>query len=111
MFHKEGFFIIVFTFLFTAGIAIGSDYFISIEWLKLAIQIIALGFLIIVLQFFRNPRRIVNYAQEGQEVVQGTDAGFIKFGSRIDLYLPIGTKIDVELNQVVKGGIDIVASK
>jgi phosphatidylserine decarboxylase len=216
MFHKEGFFIIVFTFLFTAGIAIGSDYFISIEWLKLAIQIIALGFLIIVLQFFRNPkrnttinpdhiiapvdgkvvvieevfekeyfkdqrlmvsifmspinvhvtryamsgkvlfskyhpgkylvawhpkaseenertsivlknktfgailyrqiagalaRRIVNYAQEGQEVVQGTDAGFIKFGSRVDLYLPIGTKIDVELNQVVKGGIDIVASK
>ena len=57
MFHKEGFFIIVFTFLFTAGIAIGSDYFISIEWLKLAIQIIALGFLIIVLQFFRNPKR------------------------------------------------------
>lgn len=216
MFHKEGFFIIVFTFLFTAGIAIGSDYFISIEWLKLAIQIIALGFLIIVLQFFRNPkrnttinpdhiiapvdgkvvvieevfekeyfkdqrlmvsifmspinvhvtryvmsgkvlfskyhpgkylvawhpkaseenertsivlenktfgailyrqiagalaRRIVNYAQEGQEVVQGKDAGFIKFGSRVDLYLPIGTKIDVELNQVVKGGIDIVASK
>lgn len=216
MFHKEGFFIIVFTFLFTAGIAIGSDYFISIEWLKLAIQIIALGFLIIVLQFFRNPkrnttinpdhiiapvdgkvvvieevfekeyfkdqrlmvsifmspinvhvtryvmsgkvlfskyhpgkylvawhpkaseenertsivlenktfgailyrqiagalaRRIVNYAQEGQEVVQGTDAGFIKFGSRVDLYLPIGTKINVELNQVVKGGIDIVASK
>jgi phosphatidylserine decarboxylase len=216
MFHKEGFFIIVFTFLFTAGIAIGSDYFISIEWFKLAIQIIALGFLIIVLQFFRNPkrnttinpdhiiapvdgkvvvieevfekeyfkdqrlmvsifmspinvhvtryamsgkvlfskyhpgkylvawhpkaseenertsivlenktfgailyrqiagalaRRIVNYAQEGQEVVQGTDAGFIKFGSRVDLYLPIGTKINVELNQVVKGGIDIVASK
>ena len=216
MFHKEGFFIIVFSFLFTAGIAIGSDYFISIEWLKLAIQIIALGFLIIVLQFFRNPkrnttinpdhiiapvdgkvvvieevlekeyfkdqrlmvsifmspinvhvtryamsgkvlfskyhpgkylvawhpkaseenertsivlenktfgailyrqiagalaRRIVNYAQEGQEVVQGTDAGFIKFGSRVDLYLPIGTKIGVELNQVVKGGIDIVASK
>ncbi len=216
MFHKEGFFIIVFTFLFTAGIAIGSDYFISIEWLKLAIQIIALGFLIIVLQFFRNPkrnttinpdhiiapvdgkvvvieevfekeyfkdqrlmvsifmspinvhvtryamsgkvlfskyhpgkylvawhpkaseenertsivlenktfgailyrqiagalaRRIVNYAQEGQEVVQGTDAGFIKFGSRVDLYLPIGTKINVELNQVVKGGLDIVASK
>ncbi|MDB2326039.1 phosphatidylserine decarboxylase family protein, partial [Flavobacteriaceae bacterium] len=56
-------------------------------------------------------RRIVNYAQEGQEVVQGTDAGFIKFGSRVDLYLPIGTKINVELNQVVKGGIDIVASK
>ena len=56
-------------------------------------------------------RRIVNYAQEGQEVVQGTDAGFIKFGSRVDLYFPIGTHINVELNQVVTGGIDVVAKK
>ena len=56
-------------------------------------------------------RRIVNYAQEGQEVVQGTDAGFIKFGSRVDLYLPIGTKINVELDQMVKGGVDVVGIK
>ena len=56
-------------------------------------------------------RRIVNYAQEGQEVVQGTDAGFIKFGSRVDLYFPVGTHINVELNQVVTGGIDVVAKK
>ncbi|MFQ3335906.1 MAG: phosphatidylserine decarboxylase, partial [Candidatus Arcticimaribacter sp.] len=211
MFHKEGFFIIVFTFLFTAGIALGAEYFVSIVWLKFALQIVSLGLLIIVLQFFRNPkrttpintehiiapvdgkvvvieevfekeyfkdqrlmvsifmspinvhvtryamsgkvlfskyhpgkylvawhpkaseenerstivlenktfggilyrqiagalaRRIVNYAQDGQEVVQGTDAGFIKFGSRVDLYLPIGTKINVELDQMVKGGVD-----
>jgi phosphatidylserine decarboxylase len=33
----------------------------------------------------------VNYAEEGMQVVQGTDAGFIKFGSRVDLFLPIGT--------------------
>tara|TARA_B110000483_G_C18045497_1_gene484327 strand:+ start:89 stop:739 length:651 start_codon:yes stop_codon:yes gene_type:complete len=216
MFHKEGFFIIVFTFLFTAGIALGAEYFVSIVWLKFALQIVSLGLLIIVLQFFRNPkrttpintehiiapvdgkvvvieevfekeyfkdqrlmvsifmspinvhvtryamsgkvlfskyhpgkylvawhpkaseenerstivlenktfggilyrqiagalaRRIVNYAQDGQEVVQGTDAGFIKFGSRVDLYLPIGTKINVELDQVVKGGVDVVGIK
>ncbi len=216
MFHKEGFFIIIFTFLFTAGIALGADFFITIPWLKWGLQLVALGLLIIVLQFFRNPkrntpinadhviapvdgkvvvieevyekeyfkdqrlmvsifmspinvhvtryamsgkvlfskyhpgkylvawhpkaseenerttivlenksfgailyrqiagalaRRIVNYAQEGQEVVQGTDAGFIKFGSRVDLYFPVGTHINVELNQVVTGGIDVVAKK
>jgi phosphatidylserine decarboxylase len=44
-------------------------------------------------------RRIVNYAEEGMQVVQGTDAGFIKFGSRVDLFLPIGTPINVVLNQ------------
>ena len=216
MFHKEGFFIIIFTFLFTAGIALGADFFIDILWLKWGLQIVALGLLIIVLQFFRNPkrstpintdhviapvdgkvvvieevfekeyfkdqrlmvsifmspinvhvtryamsgkvlfskyhpgkylvawhpkaseenerttivlenqsfgavlyrqiagalaRRIVNYAQEGQDVVQGTDAGFIKFGSRVDLYFPLGTNINVELEQVVKGGVDVVAEK
>ena len=216
MFHKEGFFIIIFTFLFTAGIALGADFFIDILWLKWGMQIVALGLLIIVLQFFRNPkrstpinidhviapvdgkvvvieevfekeyfkdqrlmvsifmspinvhvtryamsgkilsskyhpgkylvawhpkaseenerttivlenqsfgavlyrqiagalaRRIVNYAQEGQDVLQGTDAGFIKFGSRVDLYFPLGTNINVELDQVVKGGVDVVAEK
>jgi phosphatidylserine decarboxylase len=56
-------------------------------------------------------RRIVNYAQEGQQVVQGTDAGFIKFGSRVDLFLPIGSKVNVQLNQTVKGGITIISEK
>ena len=216
MFHKEGFFIIIFTFLFTAGIALGSAFFIDIIWLKWGLQGLALGLLIIVLQFFRNPkrdtpinadhviapvdgkvvvieevfekeyfkdqrlmvsifmspinvhvtryamsgkvlfskyhpgkylvawhpkaseenerttivlenesfgailyrqiagalaRRIVNYAQESQDVIQGTDAGFIKFGSRVDLYFPLGTNINVELNQIVKGGVDVVAKK
>jgi len=216
MFHKEGFFIIIFTFLFTAGIALGADFFIDIIWLKWGLQGLALGLLIIVLQFFRNPkrdtpinadhviapvdgkvvvieevfekeyfkdqrlmvsifmspinvhvtryamsgkvlfskyhpgkylvawhpkaseenerttivlenksfgailyrqiagalaRRIVNYAQESQDVIQGTDAGFIKFGSRVDLYFPLRTNINVELNQIVKGGIDVVAKK
>jgi phosphatidylserine decarboxylase len=56
-------------------------------------------------------RRIVNYAKEGQQVVQGTDAGFIKFGSRVDLFLPIGSKVNVQLNQTVKGGITIISEK
>ena len=214
MFHKEGHLIIVFTFIFTAGIALGADYFIPIFWLKLVLQIFALGLLVLVLQFFRNPkrntiinpdhiiapvdgkvvvieevyekeyfedqrlmvsifmspinvhvtrycmsgkvlfskyhpgkylvawhpkaseenerttivvenksfgavlyrqiagalaRRIVNYAKEGQEVIQGTDAGFIKFGSRVDLFLPLGTKINVLKDQIVKGGVDCIA--
>ena len=55
-------------------------------------------------------KRIVNYAVEGKQAVQGNDAGFIKFGSRVDLYLPLDTKINVTLNQKVKGGETIVAS-
>jgi phosphatidylserine decarboxylase len=54
-------------------------------------------------------RRIVNYAKVGDEVIQGEDAGFIKFGSRVDLFLPLGTKINIEKNQVVKGGQDCIA--
>ena len=56
-------------------------------------------------------RRIVNYAKEGMHVVQGTDAGFIKFGSRVDLFLPLGTEINVELNQKAIGGKTIIAKK
>jgi len=56
-------------------------------------------------------RRIVNYAQEGMQVVQGTDAGFIKFGSRVDLFLPLGTPINVVLNQKAIGGKTIIATK
>lgn len=56
-------------------------------------------------------RRIVNYAQEGMQVVQGTDAGFIKFGSRVDLFLPLGTPVNVVLNQKAIGGKTIIATK
>lgn len=55
-------------------------------------------------------RRIVNYAKIGDKAIQGADAGFIKFGSRVDLFLPIGTKINVAIEQVVKGGVDKVAT-
>ncbi|MFZ4798831.1 MAG: phosphatidylserine decarboxylase family protein [Bacteroidia bacterium] len=54
-------------------------------------------------------KRICWYVKEGQQAEQGAEMGFIKFGSRVDLYLPIGTKINVNLNQVVKGGKTVIA--
>ncbi len=54
-------------------------------------------------------RRIVNYAKRDMNVVQGNDAGFIKFGSRVDLFLPLDTKLKVNLDQKVKGGETIIA--
>ena len=56
-------------------------------------------------------KRIVNYAEEGQEVIQASDSGFIKFGSRVDIFLPLGTKVNVSLNQKVTGGITILAQQ
>ena len=56
-------------------------------------------------------KRIVNYANEGNTVVQSTDAGFIKFGSRVDVYLPLGTNIKVNLGDKVKGGVQVIAEK
>lgn len=216
MFHREGFRIITITFLIVVAIAIGSDYFIEILWVKKVIQVGALVVLLLVLQFFRNPkrppkesksqiiapadgkiviieaveepeyfagkrlqvsifmspfnvhvtrypasgkivyskyhpgkyflawhpksstlnerttiviehpdfgpvlyrqiagamaRRIVNYAKKGDHAIQGHDAGFIKFGSRIDLFLPLETKLNVALNQRVKGGETLICSR
>jgi phosphatidylserine decarboxylase len=54
-------------------------------------------------------RRIVFYGKENEIVKQGEQCGFIKFGSRVDVLLPIGTKINVKLNEVVKGGITAIA--
>lgn len=54
-------------------------------------------------------RRIVNYLKVGQKVEQGAEMGFIKFGSRVDVILPLGTKIEVTLNQAVTGGITVLA--
>ena len=214
MFHKEGFKIIIAAFFITTLMALGAEYLIDLVYIKKGIQVLALVLLVVVLQFFRNPkratpkndkhiiapvdgkivvieevfekeyfkdtrlqvsifmspinvhvtryaiggkvvfskyhpgkflvawhpksseenerttivlenksvgqvlyrqiagalaRRIVNYAQAGMEITQGEDAGFIKFGSRVDLFLPVGTKINLELNQVVKGGVDCIA--
>ncbi|MBL0013088.1 MAG: phosphatidylserine decarboxylase family protein [Flavobacterium sp.] len=216
MFHKEGGKIILIATTLTVVFLLLADHFITLFWLKKTVELLILAFLILILQFFRNPkrdvsindnhviapvdgkvvvieevfeseyfkdkrlqvsifmspinvhvtrypvngkinfskyhpgkylvawhpkastenerttvvvenrifgeilyrqiagalaRRIVNYAEEGMQVVQGTDAGFIKFGSRVDLFLPLGTKIDVELNQKAIGGKTIIASK
>ena len=56
-------------------------------------------------------RRIINYAKVGNQATQGEDAGFIKFGSRIDLFLPLNSKINIKLNELVKGGKTVISSK
>jgi phosphatidylserine decarboxylase len=54
-------------------------------------------------------KRIVNYATLNAAAIQGEDSGFIKFGSRVDLFLPLDANIKVELNQKVRGGETIIA--
>ncbi|SHL89819.1 phosphatidylserine decarboxylase [Chitinophaga jiangningensis] len=54
-------------------------------------------------------RRIVNYLKPGMQVSQNDEMGFIKFGSRVDLYLPLGTEVTVQLEQVVKGAQTVIA--
>ena len=54
-------------------------------------------------------RRIVWYLKEGDIVKQGDQFGFIKFGSRVDVFLPPGTKINVGLNEKVTGGVTVLA--
>lgn len=216
MFHKEGAKLIFIGLIVTVAIALLAENFIPNATLKIIVQLIALAFLILILQFFRNPkrhvlatdhniiapvdgkvvvieevyeaeyfkdkrlqvsifmspinvhvtryavnglvkfskyhpgkylvawhpkaseenerttivienilfgeilyrqiagalaRRIVNYAEEGMQVVQGTDAGFIKFGSRVDLFLPLGTEVNVKLGEKAIGGKTIIATK
>lgn len=55
-------------------------------------------------------KRIVNYLKVGQLVAQGNEMGFIKFGSRVDVLLPVGTELNVKLNQQVKGGVTVLAT-
>ena len=54
-------------------------------------------------------KRIVWYVKEGEYVAQTGEMGFIKFGSRVDIFLPVGTKVSVALNQKVKGGRTVLA--
>ena len=214
MFHKEGYTIVITSFFLASIAVIGIDYFIQVGLFQRLLQIGVLVFLVLILQFFRNPkrniqldqnkvlapvdgkiviikevfekeyfkdqrlqvsifmsplnvhvtrypisgkivfskyhkgkylvawhpksselnertsivvknnsfgkilyrqiagavaRRIVNYAEVDKNATQGEDAGFIKFGSRLDLFLPINTELNVQLNQKVKGGIDAIA--
>jgi phosphatidylserine decarboxylase len=54
-------------------------------------------------------RRICYYVKEGQPIAQNGEFGFIRFGSRVDIYFPVGTKIDVNIGQKVQGGITVLA--
>lgn len=54
-------------------------------------------------------RRIKNYMEPGMTVIQGQEMGFIKFGSRVDLFLPLDCTIKVKLDDVVKGNLDVIA--
>lgn len=216
MFHKEGSKIIFITLLLVVAIIFLTDTFVSVSWLQTILYLFALVILVLVLQFFRNPkrvadnsdnhilapvdgkvvvieevyepeyfkdkrlmvsifmspinvhvtrycvngivkyskyhpgkylvawhpkaseenerttvvinnriygeilyrqiagalaRRIVNYAEEGMRVVQGKDAGFIKFGSRVDIYLPLGTKVNVKLGDKAIGNKTVISKK
>ncbi len=55
-------------------------------------------------------KRIVNYLQPGMQVKQNEELGFIKFGSRVDILLPVGTRVNVNLNQAVQGGVTVLAT-
>ena len=55
-------------------------------------------------------KRIILYAKKGEQCSQGDDMGFIKFGSRVDLFLPLDAKINIKVNDIVKGGQTIIAS-
>ncbi len=55
-------------------------------------------------------RRIVNYSKEGDVAVQGSEFGFIKFGSRVDLFLPLNVKVKVNLQEVVRGRETVIAT-
>ncbi|GAB2681349.1 phosphatidylserine decarboxylase family protein [Flavihumibacter cheonanensis] len=55
-------------------------------------------------------KRIVNYLKTGMKVKQNEELGFIKFGSRVDVLLPVGTEVNVQLGQAVKGGVDVLAT-
>jgi phosphatidylserine decarboxylase len=54
-------------------------------------------------------RRIRFYLREGEQVQQGSECGFIKFGSRVDVFLPLNTKLKVSVGDKVKGGVSVLA--
>ena len=215
MFHREGFKIIAITFIIVVVIALTADTYITQDLIKYGVQGVALAVLVLILQFFRNPkravqfnlneiiapvdgkvvvieeveekeyfqgkrkqvsifmsplnvhvtrypvsgviqyskyhpgkylvawhpkaseenerttiviktpkfgdilyrqiagalaRRIVNYAKKGDKAIQGADAGFIKFGSRVDLFLPLDCIVTVGLNQKVVGAKTVIAT-
>jgi phosphatidylserine decarboxylase len=56
-------------------------------------------------------RRIVNYAKKDEKIMKGTDAGFIKFGSRVDIFIPLDMEVTIKLNDKAIGGETVIARK
>jgi phosphatidylserine decarboxylase len=54
-------------------------------------------------------RRIAYYVKEGDKVAQTEEFGFIRFGSRVDVYFPIGTKVNVKIGDITQGGVTVLA--
>lgn len=54
-------------------------------------------------------RRICYYVKEGDKVQQNDEFGFIRFGSRVDVFFPVGTKLDVKIGDIVQGGVTVLA--
>jgi len=216
MFHKEGHKIIVIAFMLTVALSLTVNAFVTLEWLRISLLLALMVLLVLILQFFRNPKRnytlnedhilspvdgkvvvieevfepeyfkekrlqisvfmsplnvhvtrfpvggdvvyskyhpgkylvawhpkaseenerttvvvktnafgailyrqiagamakrIVNYANEGETAPQAGESGFIKFGSRVDVFLPLDAKVKVSLNQKVTGGISVLATQ
>jgi phosphatidylserine decarboxylase len=55
-------------------------------------------------------KRIINYLQPGQKVAQGAEMGFIKFGSRVDILLPLDARVQVKIGDKPKGGVTVIAT-
>jgi len=55
-------------------------------------------------------RRIVTYSKKGEQAEQNGELGFIKFGSRVDLYLPLGTKVNAQIGDIVQNGVSVIAN-
>jgi len=55
------------------------------------------------------PRRIKYYVKDGDKIGQNEEFGFIRFGSRVDVFFPVGTQIDVKIGEAVQGGITVLA--
>ena len=54
-------------------------------------------------------RRIAYYVEEGDKVAQAEEFGFIRFGSRVDVYFPVGTKVNVKIGDITQGGVTVLA--
>ena len=87
----------------------------SLDLTKAGRSSVGINYVMLIQPSFRQiagflARRIRFYPQEGDHIQQGNEYGFIKFGSRADIFLPLDAKIQVKLGDKVKGGISVLAT-